>query len=74
MVKLIVVAVVVLVISSAGAFALYNVGKYFDERNNDDVNDEITGNFDSCVNSLNASIEYDPLRCVDSTGRVFVKN
>lgn len=72
MANLIVILIVVLVICSAGAFATYNIGKYFDEKIKN--NETKINNFDDCVNSGNAVIGADPIRCIDTQGNIYLRN
>ena len=60
--------VVVLMISSAGALASYNIAKYFTEKN------KVVDSFDSCVASGYPIIESSPPKCIDSKGNIFYQN
>ena len=62
-----------LVVYSAGAFACYEVGKYFDNRSNND-GENVIGNFDDCVVSGRSIIQVYPGICVNPNENVFVKN
>ncbi len=70
MIKMFVVAVIVLAICSAGAFATYNVGKYFDNKHQQN---EINS-FEDCLNAGNSAITGNPLRCISSNGTVYLGN
>lgn len=70
MLKLFTMAVIILAVCSAGAFASYSVGKYFDELNgsqNDDFG------FDDCVASGYSIIEIYPRICVDENGNTYTE-
>lgn len=67
MLKLFTMAVIILAVCSAGAFASYSVGKYFDDRRND-IKD-----FDDCVMAGNSAVAGNPIRCIDEDGNVFFK-
>ena len=72
MIKMFAVAVIVLAICSAGAFATYNVGKYFDNKHQQSgigIN-----SFEDCVNAGNSAITGNPLRCISSNGTVYLGN
>lgn len=68
--KIFAVVVIIFIVCSAGAFACYSVGEYFDSRGSDI---EING-FEECVNAVNSAISSNPIRCVDFSGNVFVKD
>jgi len=71
MLKILALAVIMLAISSAGALASYNIAKYFEEKNDNNGSIE---DFEEGIASRNVSIEFDPVRCIDSNGTVFLQN
>lgn len=70
MIKMFAVALVVLAICSAGAFAAYNVGKYFDEK----IIKKEVNSFDECIRAGNSAIADNPIRCISSNGTVYFSN
>lgn len=67
-------AVIILAVCSAGAFATHAVGKYFDERHSSGEQTEaIIESFEDCVNSGEGAIIDNPMRCVDSSGNIFLE-
>lgn len=65
MIKIIGLVIIMIVVYSAGAFALYEVGKYFDNKDNDKMN------FDKCVAEGYSVIQVYPRICVDSEGNTY---
>lgn len=65
MIKIISLFVIMIVVYSAGAFALYEAGKYFDNKSHEDMN------FDECVASGYSVIQVYPRICVDSDENIY---
>lgn len=61
---------VMIVVYSAGAFACYEVGKYFDNKMNDEK--EIN-NFEDCVSEGYSVIQVYPRVCVDDLGNTYAE-
>jgi hypothetical protein len=62
--------IIVLAICSAGAFATYHLGKYYDDKI---AQEEKIENFEDCVKAGDSAVSSSPLRCIDRTRNVFVK-
>lgn len=71
MMKMLTVAVVILAICSAGAFATYSVGKYFDDQRL--ANEQKVNSFEECANKGYTVMETHPEQCVDNNGNVFFR-
>lgn len=69
MLKLMTMAVIILAVCSAGAFATRAVGQYFDNK----YQENKIESFDDCVLSGEGAIIDNPMRCVDSSGNLFLK-
>jgi len=67
MIKLIALVLIVLTISSAGAFASYSFGKYLENN----IGEEIDS-FDTCIAAGYPVQETAPPRCMDSKGNTFI--
>lgn len=63
MIKLISILLIILVVCSAGAFACYEAGKYFDKENN----------LEDCVDSGNPERVNNSIRCIGLSRVVFVQ-
>jgi hypothetical protein len=68
MIKIISLVVIMIVVYSAGAFALYEAGKYFDSRDNSKLE-----SFDDCVASGYSVIQVYPRVCVDDLGNTYTE-
>ena len=63
-------AIVILVVCSAGAFATHAVGKYFDDKHNEPKE---VHNFDECVSAGYLLIGTYPEKCIDNLGNEFIR-
>lgn len=59
---------IMIVVYSAGAFACYEVGKYFDNKMNDEVD-----SFEECVSEGYSVIQVYPRVCVDNLGNTYTE-
>lgn len=68
--KLFGIGAIVLAICSAGAFATYHIGKYFDDKA---LEEEKIESFEDCIVAGNSAMGSNPIRCIDGDGNVFAK-
>ncbi|MBM3231853.1 hypothetical protein FJZ21_00545 [Candidatus Pacearchaeota archaeon] len=68
MIKIIGFVVIMIIVYSAGAFALYEAGKYFDNK----MDNEIDG-LDECINEGYSVIQIYPRVCVDKFGNNYIE-
>ena len=68
MIKMVALVAIMMVVYSAGAFACYEVGKYIDNK----IDNEIE-NFDDCVAAGYSVMQVYPRVCVDSNGNTYAE-
>lgn len=66
MIKMVALVGIMIIVYSAGAFACYEVGKYIDNKIDDEVK-----NFEDCVSEGYSVIQVYPRICVDSNGNTY---
>lgn len=68
MTKIIWIVLAMIVVYSAGAFALYEAGKYIDSKNNK------VNNFEECVGEGYSVIQVYPRVCIDENGNTYTED